>query len=86
MAWSATADIERCITRTYSRAALGLPTLSAKDRTTSNYQAISLSMANHQLNVACLHSLEIVEVALARCQSCRGTVLERTIAYYGDDR
>ena len=73
---SATADIESCVTRTYSRAAVGFPSLSTSDRTTSNGEAISLSMANHQLNVTYLHSVVTVEVQadrLSRFQSCQGT-------------
>ena len=73
---SATADIECCVTRTYSRAAVGFPSLSTSDRTTSNVKAISLAMANHQLNSTCLHLVAIVEVQvdpLARFQSFQGT-------------
>ena len=73
---SATADIESCVTRTYSRAGVGFPSLSTSDRTTSNVKAISLAMANHQLNSTCLHLVAIVEVQvdpLARFQSFQGT-------------
>ena len=76
MAWSAAAGIESCVTRTYSRAAVGFPSLSTKDRTTSNGKAISLAIAHHQLNSTGLHLVAIVEVQvdpLARFQFCQGT-------------
>ena len=76
MTSSATADIESCVTRTYSWAAVGFPFLSTKDRTTSNGKAISLAIAHHQLNSTCLHLVAIVEVQvdpLARFQFCQGT-------------
>ena len=72
----ATADIESCVTRTYSRAELRFPPLSTKDRTTSGCRTISLAMANHDPGVTYLHSVASVEVqvnALARCRSCQGT-------------
>ena len=79
-AWStalpATADIESCATRTYSWAELGLPSLSTKDRPTSNCRTISLGVANHDPGVTCLHSVASVEVqvnAPARCQFSQGT-------------
>ena len=70
----ATADIESSVTRTYSRAGLGFPFLSTKDRTTSN--SLSAWASKHKLDVICLHSVATVEVqanALAQCQSCQGS-------------
>jgi hypothetical protein len=65
----ATADIESCVTRTYSRAELRFPSLSIKGRTTSNCRILSLGMADHDLDTY-LHSDVSVEVqakAVARC-------------------
>ena len=76
MTSSATADIESCVTRTYSRAGVGYPSLSTSDRTTSNGKAISLALVNHQLNSTCLYLVAIVDaqvVSLARFQFCQGT-------------
>ena len=76
MAWSATADIESCVTRTYSRAALGFPSLSTNNRTTSNCQDMSPAMTDHQTNATCLYSVVSVEVQAdrwSRFQSCQGT-------------
>jgi hypothetical protein len=73
----ATAEAESCTTRTHSRAGVGFPFMSTKDRTTSKFSSHqSLVWPTTSQMSTCLHSDASVDGwanSLTQCQSCRGT-------------